>query len=220
MLHQWKKVWLFPAYAILLIAADPSWKTRPIPNWTRDDARQILTDSPWARNIQAALTRRLNEDELRENSGDMGQPRGIGYDGVGTAQVRPKLNIPTVLNKIYAPPPAESVPLLIRWENALPVRAAELRFGEIAPATLEGDGYRIAVYGIPGPLPKGDPTSLGAPLKLVADLNRGGKRMLSRPAWKYFKERTGWPLFICSRFQRNSAGTTSRSSSMRRSDAL
>src|ERR1035441_6472576 len=47
--------------------------------------------------------------------------------------------------------------LRLRWESALPVRLAELKSHEIEPPTLEGDGYRIAVYGIPGAGFKGEP---------------------------------------------------------------
>jgi hypothetical protein len=41
---------------------------------------------------------------------------------------------------------------------------------------LEGDGYRIAVYGVPGSGFKGDPKQLGAPLKNLAALKREGKK--------------------------------------------
>jgi hypothetical protein len=184
-------LWAFPACAVLLFAADPAWKNKPIPNWTEEDARGILTDSPWAKVVTAVLTRRQNEDELRENSGNMGQPHGVGFDGVGEKQVRPKLDIPTVLNKVYTPPPAESVQVLVRWENALPVRTAELKLGEVAPPTLEGDGYRVAVYGIPGPLPKGDPQKLGAPFRQAAALTREGKKDVKPSRVEVFKRDDG-----------------------------
>lgn len=171
-----KLLWILPASTVLLLAADSSWRNKPVTSWTQEDARQVLTDSPWARNVTAVLTRRQNEDEIRENSGNMGQPHGIGYDGVGEKPVRPKLDVPTILTKVYTPPPVESVQVLVRWETALPVRMAELKAGEIAPPTLEGDGYRIAVFGIPGPLPKGDPQKLGAPFKQAAALVREGKK--------------------------------------------
>ena len=52
--------------AASLIAADPTWKNKPAPQWTEDDARQVLNNSPWARAITAGLSRRQSEDELRE----------------------------------------------------------------------------------------------------------------------------------------------------------
>jgi hypothetical protein len=56
------------------------------------------------------------------------------------------------------------------------VRLAELKAHVIEPPTLEGDGYQIAVYGIPGPSFKGDPRKLGDPLKETAALKREGKK--------------------------------------------
>ena len=41
---------------------------------------------------------------------------------------------------------------------------------------MEGDGYRIAIYGIPGGDFKGDPEELGKPLKNLAALKRAGKK--------------------------------------------
>ena len=64
----------------------------------------------------------------------------------------------------------------MRWESALPVRLAEFKSHEIEPPTLEGDGYRIAVYGIPRADIKGEPEELGKPLKSLAALKREGKK--------------------------------------------
>src|SRR3974390_1977760 len=76
--------------AVVAIAADPSWKTKAATQWTEDDARQVLTNSPWARAITAGLARRQSEDELRDG-GRMGQPRGVGYEGVDAKGTGPKL---------------------------------------------------------------------------------------------------------------------------------
>ena len=146
--------------AVRLIAADPVWMTKPAADWTEEDASQVLARSPWARQVKATITRRLTEDELREG-GQMGQPRGLGNEGVD-----PKGNWPT---------------LSLRWESSLPIRLAELKARDFDPPTLEGDGYGIAVYGIPGTHFSGDPEKLGAPLKAMAVLKREGKKD-ARPA--------------------------------------
>jgi hypothetical protein len=44
------------------------------------------------------------------------------------------------------------------------------------PPTLSDDGYSIAVYGVPSSFAKGDPASLGKPLKELAFLRREGKK--------------------------------------------
>ena len=62
------------------------------------------------------------------------------------------------------------------WESALPVRLAELKAHVIEPPTLDGDGYQIAVYGVPGVWFREDPKKLGDPLRNMAALKREGKK--------------------------------------------
>jgi hypothetical protein len=161
-----------------LIAADSVWESKPASQWTEEDARQVLTKSPWAKATRASVTRRLTEEQLREG-GQMGLPRGIGNEGVD-----PKGSGPKVSPNILTGPGGgdrsprslpQSITLQLRWENALPVRLAELRLQEIEPPTLQGDGYSIAVYGVPGGGFKGSPEQLGQPMKSLAALKRDGK---------------------------------------------
>jgi len=170
-------LWLFPSAIVLLVAADPNpaWMSKPVAGWTVDDARQVLTKSPWARTVYAGITRRETEDERREG-GNMGQPTGPGYDHIDDKRPKPKL--PTNLFSPDPPPPSTAgqvVRLWMRWESALPIRAAEAKAGEEGPPTSSDEGYMIAVYGIPGNYFKGDPKKLGDPLKSTAWLKREGK---------------------------------------------
>jgi hypothetical protein len=160
-------------------AADPAWKVKTPAQWTEDDARELLAGSPWAQQVTAVVTRRLTEDQLREG-GQMGQPLGVGNQGVDPKGSGPKIS-PNILTggggddrspRSYARP----IKLNLRWETALPVRIAELKSHEIEPPTLEGEGYRIAVYGIPFADLRGDPKKLGEPLKSLAFLRREGKK--------------------------------------------
>jgi hypothetical protein len=168
-----KVIWLpLSVCSALLLAADLSWKTKPIPEWSADDARAVLADSPWAKDIKCAIMPLQNESARREG-GAMGQPKGVGYDGVAGASDR------------YAPPtsifgggggPIRTgtgyITVRVRWESSFPVRAAELKAAEMEPPTLEGEGYEIAVYGIPGTYVKGDPVALGEPFRKQATLKR------------------------------------------------
>jgi hypothetical protein len=88
--------------------------------------------------------------------------------------------------------------LKLRWETALPVQLAELKAHEAEPPTLEGDGYRIAVYGIPGPNFKGDPEELGKPLKNLAALKRAGKKDARPVSVEVFQRQDG--LVVIYRF--------------------
>lgn len=186
--------WVLPVSGVLLMAGNSVWQDKPIPSWTPEDARQILTDSPWSRIVVAGITRRQSEDERRAG-GEMGQSKGVGFDGVDDVRVKPQLpnNVADLLFKPtpYIPPPPKYLNLRIRWESALPVRAAELRTGVIAPPTLDVDGYTIAVYGIPGEFFKGDPKSLGAPLKNQAALKRDGQKDVRPASAEVFQRANG-----------------------------
>jgi len=169
----------FTATMAYLIAADPVWKTKPASEWTEDDARQVLAKSPWSRPVRATITRRLTEEQLREG-GQMGQPRTIGNEGVDPKGSGPKVS-PNVLTGPGGDDRSprslpQSITLQLRWESAFPVRVAELKSHEVEPPTLQGDGYIIAVYGIPGGDFKGTPEQLGDPLKSLAALKREGKK--------------------------------------------
>ena len=167
---------LILASVALLMAADASWKTKPIPAWTADDARQLLSDSPWAKTTLAGITRRQTEDQRREG-GNMGQPTGVGFDGIkdGKKAALPGSVFTGGDRADRARGGTQYVKLKLVWESALPVRAAELKAQDVEPPTLGGEGYSIAVYGVPFSDAKGDPKSLGNPLKDGALLKREGK---------------------------------------------
>ena len=177
-----------------LIGADPVWKSKPADQWTEEDAKQVLDKSPWARQIGAVITRRLTEDQLRE-AGQMGQPRTVGNVGVDPKGSGPKVS-PDVLSGPGGDDRSprsrpQSIALKLRWESALPVQLAELKSHELEPPTLEGDGYRIAVYGVPGGDFKGDPKELGKPLKNLAALKREGKKDVRPVSVEVFQRESG-----------------------------
>jgi len=161
----------------LLMAADASWKTKPISNWTEDDARQILTNSPWAKSTIAGLSRIQSEDQRREG-GNMGQPHGPGYDGINNGKV-PLPNLKSIYGgsggNVRRTGDTKSVTVRVVWESAMPVRAAELKSHDIEQPTLSEDGYHIAVYGVPFAEVK-DPKKAGDPMKDLAMLRREGKK--------------------------------------------
>jgi hypothetical protein len=186
--------WVLPISGVLLMAGDAPWKDKPIPSWTAEDIRQILNDSPWSRIVSAGVTRRQSEDERRAG-GEMGQPKGVGYDGVDDKRAKTQLpdNVADLLFKPtpYVAPPTQYLKLRLRWESSLPVRAAELRAGILAPPTLDVDGYTIAVYGVPGEYFKGDPKSLGEPLKKQAALKRDGQKDVMPSTAEVFQRANG-----------------------------
>lgn len=183
--------WLIPVSA-LLMAADPTWSTKRIAQWTEEDAKQVLAASPWVKEVKAGVVRRLSEDELRD-AGEMGQHHGVGYDGVDPKGSGPKLtpNIFAGGESRSARSLPHTITLKLRWESALPIRVAELKSREAEPPTSDGDGYCIAVYGVPGADFKGDSKQLGAPLKKDAALKRDGKKDVRPSSVEVFQRADG-----------------------------
>jgi len=169
-------------FTALLTAEDAAWIGKQPSQWTEQDAQQLLKSSPWAHETGAVITRRLTEEQLRDG-GQLGQPQTIGNAGVDPKGSEYKIS-PDMLNVFTGRggddrslrSRAQPLTLRLCWESALPVRLAELKAHIIEPPTLEGDGYQIAVYGIPGPMFKEDPKKLGDPLKNTAALKREGKK--------------------------------------------
>jgi hypothetical protein len=169
---------LLTAWAVILIAADPSWKNKAAAAWTEGDARQILTESPWAKTTQAMISPLQTEDERRAG-GKMGQDQGLGFDGVADDRPRvqaPKNLVDIVKPEALTPAPSQSIMLQVRWESALPIRVAELKSHVVEALTLDGNGYSIAIYGIPVARSSGgNPKSVADSLKKQAVLKRDGK---------------------------------------------
>jgi hypothetical protein len=159
--------------------SEPVWNTKPPAQWTEADAQQILNKSPWATQIGGEIGGRKTEEQLREG-GQMGQPTGVGYDGVDAKGTGPKVDLNVFTgaggNDRSIRSRNRGLPLRVIWESALPVRLAELKAHVLEPPTLEGSGYQIAVYGVPGPEFDKDPKKLGDPLREYAALKRNGKK--------------------------------------------
>jgi hypothetical protein len=173
-------IFVIPVAAVTLFAgADAAWRMKQPPQWTEEDAKQLLDRSPWSLPVQAGIARRLTEDQLREG-GLMGQPRGVGNEGVDPKGSGPKVSLNVLTGPGGDDRSQRSLPrgtiLHLTWESAMPVRVAELKAHVIEPPVLGGDGYEIAVSGIPGKSFSQDPKQLGDPLKKEAFLKREGKK--------------------------------------------
>jgi hypothetical protein len=158
---------LFMVPAALIAASGPSWTDKPLEQWNEQDARQILADSPWVKKVKPAQLPNVSEAGRRQ-SGRMGGGQGGGESltfsaltGGGSPQPRRRRR--------------GIGPVEIRWESALPVRAAEKAVHEEDPPAWEGDMYAIAVYDAPGL--DVDQKGLGSELKHAA-LLKAGKRTL------------------------------------------
>ncbi len=159
-----------PLAACLLLAADSSWKDRPISQWTADDAKQVLTDSPWVKQVTPQNVRDLSPDERREGGNmEASVGKGVGIAGLGILGRRRQEE--AIARAHYKPTP-EAV--TVRWESALPVRTAEQKTGETAVPAIDRDHYAIVVYDILTP----KRWNLASELKGIAFLKRDTKKDL------------------------------------------
>ena len=92
MRNVWTHSLFLIAAAASLTAADPRWKDKAAAQWTEEDAKQVLAKSPWSVEVRAIVTRRLTEEQLRDG-GQMGQPTGVGNEGVDPEGSGPKVSL-------------------------------------------------------------------------------------------------------------------------------
>jgi hypothetical protein len=157
-----------PLAATLLIAADPLWKNKPIQQWNVEDARQVLTDSPWVKVITPQNVRDLSPDERREGGNmEASVGHGVGLAGIGV--LGPRRQTEALERAHYKPTPNAVV---VRWESAQPVRVAEQKAGETDVPAVDEDHYAIVVYDILTP----KRYNLARELKGISYLKRDNKK--------------------------------------------
>src|SRR5579863_7100303 len=77
---------LIPFGAVLLLAAEPSWKTKDISQWNEQEAKLLLTDSPWVKKATPAALPPQNE-ALRRAGGQWGGGQSAGTDALNPANL-------------------------------------------------------------------------------------------------------------------------------------
>jgi hypothetical protein len=160
------------AFAALLTAAGLPWTDKPVEQWNEQDAKQILSGSPWVKKITPAQLPNVSE-AARRQSGYMGggQGAGVGLTALSPSVVTGVGSSGTSRKRRRGPGPVE-----VRWESARPVRIAEQAAREEDPPAWQGDMYAIAIYDVPGL--DVDQKGLAAELKHAALLKAGRKKEL------------------------------------------
>lgn len=157
--------------ATFLPAEDaPSWKTKPVEQWDNEDAKQILADSPWVGHaILQPIPDRSPAERRDSGDWDTGVGQGIGLAALLEIFTGGARLDEAIARAHFKPSPGK---VEIRWESAMPVRAAESKLGEAPASALHTDWYAITLYGVPVP-----EKHWGAgKLKGVAYLKRENKR--------------------------------------------
>jgi hypothetical protein len=148
---------------IYFLGFDEAWKTKPVSEWSEQDTKDILTNSPWA----VLTTPSVKKEEKRAHPN-----MGVGIPGIGRRR-----NSDSTQDSSTSADADSAVSLKLRWESALPIREAELKARETNAPAVEEDFYGIAVYGLPSKFGK-DPKGEGDRLKGQAALKREGQKDL------------------------------------------
>ena len=156
----------------MLMAADQAWKNKQYPEWNEDDAKEVMTNSPWAKVVVAT--------PIKPN-GQTGQPGshrgrfGIGGFGIGRSSSG-GAGRHGGDDGGKATTPDQPATLTLRWESAQPMREAELKARDTGAPDVGDDYYAIAVYGIPRGAVTDDSKERQDELKKLAVLKREGKK--------------------------------------------
>ena len=179
------KLWLLPLSMAVFAVANQPWMDKQVAEWTDDDTREVLNDSPWAKTVTPTIDRSAENTPHRGGPG-MGRGVGIGIGGIGIGLPggggmgrrggypggRPDPAGGETSESDRTAPPA----LKLRWESALPIREAELKARETNAPTVDEDHYAIAVYGVPRRLADGNPAELAKQLRKLTVIKRVGKK--------------------------------------------
>ena len=221
-------LWVILAAGVSLLGDDkPSqvdaWK-KPVPDWTVDDAHQIMTDSPWVKTTTPTMEGSGNPGQRRSAGGNRGGRGGginIGGVGIGIPGIggrggggypggggaggggggypggsRTGGNYPNGTGSDDGrTDPVTPPKLTLRWESALPVREAELRSRDVDAPTVDENHYAIAVIGVPRSMIKADTRAMEADLKKQAVLKRDDKKDL-KPSSVQILQRDDGPVIV------------------------
>lgn len=143
-----RKYGLLCAAATLLTAAgNPPWRDKPIEQWDENDARRVLADSPWIKNTELQYLPDMPAAARRDGGDwDSGIGKGVGLAGLG---ILGSAREAEAIERAHAKPNPGKV--VLRWESARPVHAAEEKLGETDVPGWQTEYYAIAVYDVPIP---------------------------------------------------------------------
>ena len=158
----------------LLIAADQPWVAKRVPEWSEKDAFLVLSDSPWVGKASIGLTRLMTASQRRDG-GDMGA-QGGGHGGIGLENAGSLVGTGGAIKRPGQGAEDEHLQkLTIRWESALPIRAAEIRANDHTAPELDGEDYAIAVYDLNLKIASIDLKGIEDAVKKVAILKVDGR---------------------------------------------
>jgi hypothetical protein len=200
MFRKWQ---MFLVPLAMLAAADLTWKDKQVSEWSDDDAKQVLADSPWVKSVTPSMAKgsqsSSNSGIGRGNVG-IGIP-GLGFPGGGAGGRRGGRggyppNTGNNGGRNNNPTDQKLPALTLRWESAMPVREAELKARDVDAPTLPDDAhYAIAVYGIPVTMTNGDWKKLADECKKNSALKREDKKDIKPSSVQVLRRENG-PVIV------------------------
>lgn len=134
---------------LLLAESTPAWKTKPVEQWDNEDAKQLLADSPWVGRATLQVIPDRSPGERRDGGDwNAGVGEGLGLDVLLEIFTGGKRMDEAIERAHHKPSPGT---VQVRWESAMPVRAAESKLGESSASALHTGWYAITVYDVPLP---------------------------------------------------------------------
>jgi hypothetical protein len=129
------------ALTLTLMAGDNSWQKKQPDQWSQDDIRQVLNDSPWAKRVKV----RYVEVASRRTGGMQPMPGPFPSPGGGP------IGIPGGQPRSQGPGVRTGSDVLVRWESASVIQQALKKAGIQRPpgSELTEENYLIAVVGMP-----------------------------------------------------------------------
>ena len=172
---------------------DPAWKASKSRNWTENDAKDLLAESPWVKTFTPTMKQEQQNSGSRRGIGGLGGVE-LGIPGMG-GMGRRGGGYPGGGGQSRRSDDSEAPKVTLRWESAMPVRTAELKAHDNDAPTLDEKHYAIAVYGIPDRMLSGDTKKLQDQLKGKASIKRDGKKDF-KPSSVEVLERPDGPVVV------------------------
>ena len=191
------KIYSFLFSAALLSYAEQPWKGKSLAEWTEDDARQVLSSSPWAKLVTPKIERSqggggrggygrgggmgcgiggiggMGGPGMGGGHGGMGGGGRTGYPGGGRS-TDPDMGGDRQPDERSEAPSAVTV----RWESSLPVREAQLKLHQESVGADE-PYYAVAILGLPPHVANRDPQELRSRLLSDTYLKPKGKKKIA-----------------------------------------
>jgi hypothetical protein len=222
---------LLLACAVCMWAAD-FWTSKPYTDWSAKELQKMMSDSPWAHRVDVELSVRMPNVSSQSESGGRGRGKGGGGGDIATADGGATSGADLSGTRGGAGGPAgagggpndgpvtQTMPVMLVWQTALPVKQAlmKAKFGAEAASSADAKTYLereeqyivLNVGGLPTYAAQSAEGDAKAALLKLTSLNVKGKDPLRAVEVQFSKrERVVDALFFFPRATAGSSGAFS-----------